>query len=161
MSVVCLSVCHAFWREKGLCRKGATPFFIGADGSRPLRVTLSAQGLLRLPALCCRRHCNAAGTLLARITLCATPRLERAQRPARTPLCATPCAPVTRLRTLRPVRIPLCAPPSAPVTRPPGARRAGDGTLYLAAPDDMLPDSYLAMHEQDPLAAQALFWANT
>ena len=41
------------------------------------------------------------------------------------------------------------------------ARRAGDGTLYLAAPDDMLPDSYLAMHEQDPLAAQALFWANT
>jgi hypothetical protein len=41
------------------------------------------------------------------------------------------------------------------------ARRAGDGTLYLAAPDDMLPDSYLAMHEQNPIAAQALFWANT
>ena len=41
------------------------------------------------------------------------------------------------------------------------ARRAGDGTLYLAAPDDMPPDSYLATHEQNPLAAQALFWANT
>ena len=41
------------------------------------------------------------------------------------------------------------------------ARRAGDGTLYLAAFEIMLPDSYLAMHEQNSLAAQALFWANT
>ena len=41
------------------------------------------------------------------------------------------------------------------------ARRAGDGPLYLAAPEDMPPDSYLATHEQNPIAAQALFWANT
>ena len=41
------------------------------------------------------------------------------------------------------------------------AKRTGDGDMYLAAPDDMPPDSYFATFEQNPVAAQSLLWAGT
>ena len=41
------------------------------------------------------------------------------------------------------------------------AARHSQGPYTLAMPDSMPPDAYLATHQQNSHAAEALFWANS